>query len=158
MCELEKQGDLLQDADTQRKLKVIAVRKFCSGMILLVLVFGQTSCATLSDQMRQLQEALRRYEYALRWQDFDLAMSLHKNVTKQLSPEERKHLKQFKVTAYNVKYSRVYDGETKCTQIIEIGYYIEDRVVLKEMTIKNEWEYDEDKYIGRLTNDYPEFK
>jgi len=124
-------------------------------LILLMLV---SACATTPDEMDLLDRSFTAYERALRWQDFDLVIAFHKNEQKKLTAEKRRFLKQFRITAYNVVYSKIDPDEKHASQTVEIKYYNTAVATVKELTITNRWEYDDKAFRWQLTNDFPDFK
>ena len=126
---------------------------FCSGLMLLV-----SACAVTPDELELLDKSFMAYERALRWQDYDLVIGFHKNEQKKLTPEKRKYLKQFRVTGYNVVHSNVEVDNKHAKQIIELKYYNIEVATLKEITVQNQWEYDDKTFRWQLTNDFPDFK
>ena len=126
---------------------------FCSGLILLL-----SACATTPDEIELLDKSFMAYEHALRWQDYDLVIGFHKNELKKLTAEKRRYLKQFRVTGYNVVHSKVEIDNKHASQIVELKYYNIEVATVKEITVNNQWEYDEKTLRWQLTNDFPDFK
>ena len=138
-------------------MSILALSKIRHSMLGLVLLFP-IACATTPDELELLDKSFTAYERALRWQDYDLIISFHKNEREKLTVEKRKYLKRFRVTGYNVVYSSVEPGNTKANQVIEIKYYDENYATVRDLTISNKWEYDENIKHWQLTNDLPDFK
>ena len=127
-------------------------------IVFLVFLFGAAACAGPSEKMQLFDSSLRNYEQALRWQDYDLLVSFHKNEYKTLTKAKRKRLKQFRVTSYNV-ISNVMDPDQRhATQNVEIKYYNIDYQVVHEMTLQNRWEFDPQSNHWYLLNPLPDFK
>ena len=117
-----------------------------------------TACATTQDELYLLDKSFMAYERALRWQDYDVLIAFHKNERDKLTVEKRKYLKQFRVTAYNVVYSKVEQGNRHASQVVELKYYNNEYATIREMTINNKWEYDETTKLWQVTNELPDFK
>ena len=123
-----------------------------------VFLFGVTACATTPDEMQLFDIALLRYEQALRWQDYDVVVSFHKNEYKTLTSEKRNWLKQYRVTAYNVISSKMDPDRRHAIQIVEIKYYNVDYQVEHGLTLTNQWEYNAKTNRWYLLNPLPDFK
>ena len=98
------------------------------------------------------------YERALRWQNYDAVISVHKNERDKLTPEKRKSLKRFRVTAYDEVYRKLENEGMSATQLVEIKYYNDEYAVIKNLTLKNQWEYDKKTKRWSLLNPFPAFK
>ena len=116
------------------------------------------ACASTQDELYMLDKSFMAYERALRWQDYDVVLAFHKNERHKLTTEKRKYLKQFRVTSYNVVYNKIESGNRQASQVIELKYYKNDSVTIRELTINNKWEFDEATKHWQLTNDLPDFK
>jgi 23S rRNA A2030 N6-methylase RlmJ len=127
-------------------------------LIMAMVLFGITACAGPSQEVQLYDTSLRHYEQALRWQDYDAVVSFHKNAYKALTQEQRKQLRQFKVTSYR-EVSNVMDpDERHATQLVEIKYYNTDYQIVHDLTLKNQWEYDTKSNHWYLLNPLPAFK
>jgi len=126
-------------------------------LVALILGFA-TACATTSDEVDLLDKSFMLYEHALRWQDYDVIIGFHKNEHDKLTEVRRKYLKQFRVTGYDVVYTKVAGDERSATQIVEVKYYNEAYNVVREMTLNHKWEFDEEKELWQVSNDLPDFK
>lgn len=127
-----------------------------SSLLLALLLLA--ACATSQDPMYLLDKSFNAYERALRWQEVDVLIAFHKNEHEKLTTEQRKYLKQFRVTSYNVVYSNVAPDGNHASQVIELKYYKQDSITIHELTINNQWEFDEKEQRWYLTNNLPDFK
>jgi hypothetical protein len=127
-------------------------------LVFSVFLFGLAACAGPSEQMQLFDTSQLSYEQALRWQNYDVLVSFHKNEYKKLTPEKRKYLKQFRVTAYNVISNIIDPDQRHATQIVEIKYYNTDYQVVHDLTLQNQWEYDPKSNHWYLLNPLPDFK
>lgn len=116
------------------------------------------ACVGPSEEVKLFDRSIFAYEKALRWQDYDFVLSIHKSEHATLTPEKRKALKQYRVTGYNVVYSKMENDQRHATQVIEIKYYNEAYNVVRELTIQNEWEFNVAEQRWYLTNPLPDFK
>jgi len=127
-------------------------------MLTFITIFT-SSCAISSHEMKEFENSYRLYEKAIRWQDYDLMLGFHKNAKKsELTAENRKRLKQFKVSGYNILFTRIEPDEQSATQVVEVKYYNQDYNVVREMTLTNKWEWSEKKERWELANPFPDFR
>ena len=136
----------------------VSIQRVRHFFILAIILFGVMACASRSDEMQLFDLALLRYEQALRWQDYDVVVSFHKNEYKTLTPEKRKRLKQYRVTAYNVISNTIQPDQRHAIKIVEIKYYNTDYQVVHDLTLQNQWEYDPKSNRWYLLNPLPDFK
>jgi hypothetical protein len=126
--------------------------------LLAVLFFSSLSCATTPDELELLNKSFTLYEHALRWQNYDIVIGFHKNEQATLTEAKRKQLKKYRVTGYNVVYTKVEPDNKHATEVIEIKYYNDEYAVVRDITVTNKWEYDPEKIRWQLNNPLPEFK
>jgi hypothetical protein len=71
-------------------------------VLLLLLVVG---CASVTEmkKMEKFEKVSHTYELAIRWSDFEMASSFIKNQEDPDLAAQIEHLKQYKVTSYEVK-------------------------------------------------------
>lgn len=62
------------------------------------------------------------------------------------------------MSGYNVVYNTMAPDLQHATQVVEVKYYNTDYQVVREMTLRNEWEFDEKAKQWYLTNPLPDFK
>jgi hypothetical protein len=127
-------------------------------VLLVGIVMAASACATTPDEIELLNKSFTLYEHALRWQNYDVVIGFHKNEHATLSEAKRKQLKQYRVTSYNVVYTKVGKDNKTATEIIEIKYYNDEYAVVRDLTLTNKWEYDEKKLRWQLTNPLPPFE
>ncbi len=116
------------------------------------------SCATTPDKFEQLDASLKTYERSLRWQNYDTIIAIHKNEHERLTPAMRKKLKRYRVTAYEEVYRKQGSEGGTLSQVVEIKYYNQEYAIVRELTLKNEWEYDEKRLRWYLLNPLPAFR
>jgi hypothetical protein len=144
-----------------KTIKLIAMKNsiFALKVILLTVLFSHSvSCATTPDEIELLDKSFVLYEHALRWQDYDIVIGFHKNEQATLTAEKRKQLKKYRVTSYNVVFTKVAPDNKSATQIVEIKYYNDEYSVVRDLTLTNKWVYDPKKMHWQLTNPLPDFK
>ena len=127
-------------------------------IIIFLALLGAVACASIQTELEQLDKSMFAYERALRWQNYDTVFAFHKNEYQNLTRQKRKTLKRFRVTAYDEVYRRLENEGQAATQVVEIKYYNDEYAVIKNMTLKNQWEYDKASGRWYLTNPFPDFK
>ena len=125
-----------------------------TAYILLCLVLS--ACASSSEQGRMFERSTFAYERAIRWGEFNKALAFHRGKDEPLDESTRRELKQIRVTSYDTVYARRL-GENEVEQIVEVKYYLENQVVERSLTLKQHWEYDENKQAWYLTSPFPSF-
>lgn len=111
------------------------------------------ACATSSDQLDRLNQALGTYEKAVRWADFDSAYALHKN--KQAVPDQ---LKDIRVTRYEVKDLQFDSATMSASQTASIRYYNTGTSREHELEQQQLWEYDQQTKRWLLISEPPAFE
>lgn len=129
--------------------------KLAATSLLLSLLLA---CSTTPDEMELLDKSFMLYEHALRWQDYDLVIGFHIPEHETLTEQKRKQLKKYRVTGYNVVYSRVDPEKMKAKQIIEITYYNDEYAVVRDLTVTYNWQYNEKNTRWEINNPLPDFK
>lgn len=117
-----------------------------------------TGCSSISNEVRNLESTMLLYERSLRWQEYNLALAVHKDAKKNFSERELDRLKQFRITGYDVIYSNINGEQRKAEQVVELKYYRADYAIVKKKTLKLNWEYNETNERWYLTNPFPTFK
>jgi len=98
------------------------------------------------------------YEHALRWQDYDLVIGFHKSEQETLTDVKRRQLKKYRVTGYNVVYTKIEPDNKSAKQVVEIKYYNEEYAVVRDLTVNQNWEYDDEKVRWQINNPLPQFR
>lgn len=117
-----------------------------------------TACATVTRELDRLDDTMRLYERALRWQNYDAAISLHRNEQENMTAQRRESLKRIRVTAYNEVYRKLENNGQSAEQMVEIKYYNDEYAVVRSLTLKNQWELDKQSQRWYLTNPFPAFR
>ena len=112
----------------------------------------------MPEELDILDKSFMLYEHALRWQDYDLVIGFHKNEQEKLTDKQRKQLKKYRVTSYDVVYTKVEEDNKHATQVVEVKYYNDEYAVVRELTVTQKWEYDAKKLRWQITNPLPAFR
>jgi hypothetical protein len=117
-----------------------------------------TGCASLEKDRRAvgLEAATNAYQSALRWGDFESAMGL-------LSPELRRDeelpqdFKDLRITRYEVVQPPLIRADDTATQTVSIEYLFEYNQILRRLTDRQVWRWDEQEKAWWLESGLPAF-
>lgn len=129
--------------------------------LLVVLLAGLLigGCAVLEKDRRAvaLQNATNGYQAALRWGYYETAFGF-------LQPAERNRLElpdmfnDLRVTGYDVVQRPTIQGDDGATQIVVIDYLFEDDQIVKRLTDRQVWRWDDPMGAWWLHSGLPRFK
>ena len=126
--------------------------------ILVFFVAIVSACASVEDSKKTitLDSATRQYERAIRWGEYEAAVSLRRDST--VTHADIDHLKTVKVTAY--EQVRQTDSADRSETVIEVKISYYNEYTMKEKTIfdKQSWKYDPEKKSWYITSPMPDFK
>lgn len=124
------------------------------GAVLLL-----TGCATVERDKRAiaLQAATNGYQSAIRWGYYETAFGfLHPDLRKDKPLPEG--LKDLRVTGYDVVQPPTLQGEDSATQVANIDYLYEDRQVVKRISDRQVWAWDDELNSWWLKSGLPAFQ
>jgi hypothetical protein len=111
-------------------------------------------CFATMGKKQKLDDTLRTYEGAIRWNEFEMANSFGAN--QKTSPDFSK-LQNIRVTAYQVKSSSASEDELIARQTVMVQYY-DANTMRQETAIHNQqWRYDEDQKRWLVEPNLPDF-
>jgi hypothetical protein len=124
----------------------------------LLVVLMSTGCASLEKDRRAtgLEAATNAYQSALRWGDFDAAMGF-------LAPELRSDealpqgFTDLRITRYEVVQPPVIRADDSATQTVNIEYLFEYNQILRRLTDRQVWRWDEQEKAWWLQSGLPAF-
>ena len=126
--------------------------------ILLFIALLMSGCASVDDSKKTitLENAMRQYERAIRWGEFQTANLLRKSSTGTAA--NMAGLRSVRVTAYDIVGKTESEDRTRAQIDVEIRYYNE--YTMKVMTIIDQqiWEYDPEGKSWYITSPMPAFK
>ena len=117
-------------------------------------------CATIKEfgKMDKFAETSKAYEHAIRWSDFDFAVSF-------LDPSKEKPdllgesiVKNIKVTDYRIRKTVISQDESQVVLIVQVSYYRTDNVVVNTIMDHQLWEWDSENSHWFLKTGFPQFK
>lgn len=126
--------------------------------ILLFIALFMSGCASVDNSKKTitLDSALRQYERAIRWGEYQAADSLRRQPAGSAADTAR--LKSIRVTAYNPVGKTESEDRSKAQVDVVIRYYNE--YTMRELTITDHqlWEYDPAEKTWYITSPMPAFK
>jgi len=129
-------------------------------LLIIFLAILAVSCASVNDmkRMEKFEQATDTYELAIRWSDFDMASTFLKN---QEDPEIAtliENLKQYKVTSYTVKRYLPSADKSQILIIADIQFFKINGLIVKNISHRQIWKYDQDKENWFLSSGLPDLK
>lgn len=123
----------------------------------VILMFSAlVACSSVPKEIETLDTSVLAYERAMRWGEFVIAKSFHKN-SPELEDLERRRLKHYRISSYKMINQRTPDLRNAHT-VVEIKYYKSTRPVIKTITVKQHWKYDEKTELWYVDSKFPTFK
>lgn len=134
--------------------KPLAILLFLLPMLLLV-----ACSATTGNMDKSRSETLKQYEALIRWSEWDGAVN-------HIAPEyleehpvtrlELDRLRLFKVTAYVIRSTQLYDEGLTMTQVVEISLFQKSQAVERSIIDEQLWRYDVDRQVWLLHSGLPD--
>jgi hypothetical protein len=117
-------------------------------------------CATYSEmrKMDKFEETAEAYKKAIAWSEFDVASSFIEIKDGEGDSLDLRPFEEFKVASYDLKRIIPSADKTKVIQIVEISYFKIHTLVLKRLSDRQVWEYDDEKGHWYLKSGLPNFK
>lgn len=122
----------------------------------LLLVLAVSACASVPEELEQLDTTLKNYEKAMIWGEYDYILTTHKN--QRMSQYQHEKLKGIKVTAYDVLRSKLLPGGKKFVQLVSMKYYNRSYGVVRSIRVEQEWVYEKERGAWVLLTPFPDFK
>ena len=133
-----------------------ASTKFISIWVLVMLVL--TACS--SNQVSKSRgEAFKQYETIIRWSQWDAAADFiapEYMAEHPISRLDLDRLRLFKVTAYTVRSTGVFDEGMTARQQVEINMFNANQAVERTILDEQEWRYDKESKRWLLHSGLPD--
>lgn len=117
-----------------------------------------TGCASLGEdrRFRALEDTADSYRAALRWGDHEMALQALPAELRdgQASADE---LAGLRITRYDVLQPLVIRADGTATQTVAIEYLSERNQVLRRVTDRQTWRWDEEQKAWKLYSGLPDF-
>ncbi len=130
------------------------IRRVTALALLLV-----SACATTSNMDKARSEALEQYESMIRWSQWDAAVNFIAPEYLEINPITRldlDRLRLFRVTAYTVRSTQLYDEGKTMTQGVEIRLFHKSQAVERAIMDEQLWRYDEEAEVWLLHSGLPD--
>lgn len=117
-------------------------------------------CSSVSEMRRidQFEQIAHTYELAIRWSDFESASAFLKDQEDPELPAQIEHLKQFQITAYEVKQFLPSKDKSQVIVFANVQYFKKSGLILKNYSHRQLWKYDQEKENWFLTSGLPKLK
>ena len=106
----------------------------------------------------QFEQIAHTYELAIRWSDFESASAFLKDQEDPELPAQIEHLKQFQITAYEVKQFLPSKDKSQVIVFANVQYFKKSGLILKNYSHRQLWKYDQEKENWFLTSGLPKLK
>jgi hypothetical protein len=128
------------------------------GLLVSAAAFALAACS--SNQIEKSRsEAFKQYETIVRWSQWDAAADF-------ISPDYQKEhpitrlemdrLRLFRVTAYTIRSTGVFDEGMTARQTVEIRLFNTHQAVERTIIDEQEWRYDEERKRWQLHSGLPD--
>lgn len=117
-----------------------------TGIMLSLAVIVAAAC-TPNQVKQERGEAFKQYETIVRWSQWDAAadfISVEYQEEHPITRLELDRLRLFKVTAYTVRSTGVFDEGMTARQTVEIKMYNKTRGLERTIVDEQEWRYNEE--------------
>ena len=127
-------------------------------ILLAILVFAVAACST-SQPEKKRGEAFKQYETIVRWSQWDAAadfISAEYQKENPITRLELDRLRLFKVTAYTVRSTGIFDEGMTARQAVEIKMFNSHQGVERTIMDEQEWRYNEESQVWKLHSGLPD--
>jgi hypothetical protein len=132
--------------------------KLLRAQLICLLVLALAACS--SNQVEKSRsEAFKQYETIIRWSQWDAAADFISPEYQQENPISRldmDRLRLFRVTAYTVRSTGVFDEGMTARQVVEIRMFNTHQAVERTVLDEQEWRYDEERKRWFLHSGLPD--
>lgn len=133
-----------------------ALQKSIALIVLAMLVLASCSSNQVS---KSRGEALKQYETIIRWSQWDAAADFiapEYMLEHPISRLDMDRLRLFKVTAYTVRSTGVFDEGMTVRQMVEIKMFNANQAVERTILDEQEWRYNEENKRWLLHSGLPD--
>ena len=121
-------------------------RGFWTGIMVAVVAFALAGCP--SNQMEKSRgETFKQFETIVRWSQWDAAVDFiapEYLAEHPISRLEMDRLRLFRVTAYTIRSTGVYDEGLTARQTVELRMFNAHQAVERTIIYEQEWRYHDD--------------
>jgi len=129
-----------------------------AGILLSLTVAVLTACSS-NPESKKRGEAFKQYETIVRWSQWDAAadfISPEYQEEHPISRLELDRLRLFKVSAYTVRSTAIYDEGMTARQTVEIKMFNKTQAVERTIIDEQEWRYNEETERWQLHSGLPD--
>jgi len=130
-----------------------------TALLFFLAIFTLGSSCSTQSQDKSLGEALKQYETIIRWSQWDAAVdfvSLEYQEEHPITRLDLDRLRLFKVTAYNLRSTGIFDEGMTARQVVEIKMFNSHQAVERTIIDEQEWRYNEDRERWLLHTGLPD--
>jgi len=128
-------------------------------LLFLAAIFFTLAACTSNQVDKSRSEAFKQYETIIRWSQWDAAadfVSPDYQLEHPITRLEMDRLRLFKVTAYTLRSTGVYDEGMTARQVVEIKMFNNHKAVERTVIDEQEWRYDETRKRWLLHSGLPD--
>lgn len=129
-----------------------------TGVLLFFVILVLAGCPATGIE-KERSEAFKQYETIVRWSEWDAAADFISPEYQQEHPITRlemDRLRLFRVTAYTLRSTGVYDEGMTARQTVEIKMFNKHKSVERIIIDEQEWRYNEDAERWMLHSGLPD--
>ncbi len=129
-----------------------------TGVLLFFVIFVLAGCPATGIE-KERSEAFKQYETIIRWSEWDAAADFISPEYQEEHPITRlelDRLRLFRVTAYTLRSTGVYDEGMTARQTVEIKMFNKHQSIERVIIDEQEWRYNEDAERWMLHSGLPD--
>lgn len=129
-----------------------------TGLLLFLVILVLAGCPATGIE-KDRSEAFKQYETIIRWSEWDAAadfISPEYQTEHPITRLEMDRLRLFRVTAYTLRSTGVYDEGMTARQTVEIKMFNKHQSVERVIIDEQEWRYNEDAERWMLHSGLPD--
>lgn len=137
--------------------RILKNRQFVITVLLCMLTI--VACTPPNSAEKSRSEAFKQYETIIRWSQWDAAADFIAPAFMAENPISRldmDRLRLFRVTAYTVRSTGIYDEGMTARQSVEIRMFNKNKGVERTIIDDQEWRYDEEALRWYLHSGLPD--
>ena len=126
--------------------------------LLLLSVLAVSACTSNQPENKR-GETFKQYETIIRWSQWDAAadfISVEYQTEHPITRMEMDRLRLFKVTAYTVRSTGIFDDGMTARQVVEIKMFNSRQGVERTIMDEQEWRYNPELEVWKLHSGLPD--
>ena len=134
--------------------------QFIRQSLMLLILSATVLAACSSNQVdKSRSEAFKQYETIIRWSQWDAAADFiapEYQAEHPITRLEMERLRLFRVTAYTIRSTGIYDEGMTARQVVEIRLFNTHQAVERTIIDEQEWRYNEESKRWQLHSGLPD--